>query len=382
MAREGISMLINRKETEVITRDDTQAANGNGRGSRWIPDGDRKLLRFYFREVGAEPLLNPSEELYISMKISEYNAKAKKIKTLFDKAVRQSRKEFKKSSLHACDFSHRRKISPKKVKITDIYISPKRLQRLSILLKAYSNNAKMFKERFIKANLRLVISMAKKYMARGIPLVDLIQEGNIGLIKAIERSDYTKGYKFSTYACWWIHQAINKAISDQTRTIRVPAYIAEKSGKVQSVCALFQKKMGREPFPEEIAEKVNLSAEGVKRALRASEKVVPLDSLLRHGEKITLMDFVHDPNSHSPDSLIAAASLQKNVNDALLILNPREREIIEMRFGIRYETPCTLDEIGRGLDLTRERIRQIEKRSLEKLRRSKLAPALRSLIEG
>jgi RNA polymerase sigma factor (sigma-70 family) len=375
-------MLINRKETGVIARHDTQPANANVHGRRLIPDVDRRLLRFYFREVEAEPLLNLSEELYLSMKISEYNAKAKKIKTLLDKAMRLYRKEFKKSSPHASDFSQRREISPKKVRITGIYISPKRLHRLSILLKAYSNNARIFKERFIKANLRLVISIAKKYMGREIPLVDLIQEGNIGLIKAIEKCDYTKGFKFSTYACWWIHQAINKAISNQTRTIRVPAYIAEKSGKVQSVCTSFQKKMGREPFPEEIAEKVNLSAEGVKRALRANEKLVPLDSLLWHGEKMTLMDFVHDPNSHSPDSLIAAASLQKNVNDALLILNPREREIIEMRFGIRYENPCTLDEIGRGLDLTRERIRQIEKRSLEKLRRSKLAPALRSLIEG
>jgi len=168
---------------------------------------------------------------------------------------------------------------------------------------------------------------------------------------------------------------------DQTRTVRIPAYVLEKSGKVQRVRSGLEKKIGRKPLPEEIAINAKMSVEGVKRVLGANEKVVRLNSPVWQGEKMTLVDFVSDANAVPPDSLIAASSLPKNINDALSLLNSREREVIKMRFGIGYENPCTLDEVGRHLDLTRERIRQIEKRALERLGKSKSTLVLRSLVE-
>jgi RNA polymerase primary sigma factor len=341
-----------------------------------IPNQDLKLMHAYFKEVGAEPLLTPTEEIKVAAKIRKCKIREKEIQMIIEKILGRSL---------GCNIEKTMQdskgVSDNGSSISRTEITPKQLHRLTNLLKAYSKKATQFRNSFVKANLRLVISIAKGYTGRGLPFLDLIQEGNIGLIKAVERCDYTKGYKFSTYACWWIHQSISRAILDQTRTIRIPAYIIEKSGKVRDTYSLFEKKNGREPLPEEIAKRLNMSAEDVKRVLRASEKIVHLDSPMCQDERMTLMDFVSDPNSLLPDSLIALASIPKRVDDALLILGPREREILRMRFGIRYENPFTLDEIGRGLDLTRERIRQIEKKSLQKLRRSKLAPALRSLIE-
>jgi RNA polymerase primary sigma factor len=340
-----------------------------------IPNQDLKLIQAYFKEVSAEPLLTPTEEVKVAAKIRKCRTREKEIQTIIERICGRSlRCRIEKTNQEIKEISNNG--TPK------TEVTPKQLRQLITLLKAYSKKATQFRNSFIKANLRLVISIARGYIGRGLPFLDLIQEGNIGLIRAVEKCDYTKGYRFSTYACWWIHQAIHRAISEQTRTIRIPAYIIERSGKVWDTYSSLEKKTGREPSPEEIAKEVNISVEGVKRALRTNEEVIYLDSPLGQDEKMTLIDFISDTNSLPPDLLIAAASLPKNVNDALLILTPREREILKMRFGITYENPFTLDEIGKGLNLTRERIRQIEKRSLEKLRRSKFAPALRSLIEA
>jgi RNA polymerase primary sigma factor len=341
-----------------------------------ISNRDQRLLQTYFKEVGEETLFTPAEEIKVAAKIRKCQIRARQLKMIIEKHIGRSLGNNNEKIIDGL-----KEISDKASDVPKIETHSKHLSRLITLLKAYSEKGNRLRNIFIKANLRLVVSIAKGYTGYGLPFLDLIQEGNIGLIKAVERCDYTKGYKFSTYACWWIHQSICRAITDQTRTIRVPAYIIQKSNKVRDIYFSLEEKTGRPPLPEEIAKEVNISSESVKRVLRANEKVVCLDSPVWEGEITTLMDSMPDPNSEPPDSLIASASLPQSVDEALLILSPREREILKMRFGINYENPVTLDEIGKGLDLTRERVRQIEKRSLEKLRKSDFAPALRSLME-
>ena len=346
------------------------------RNKEKISDRDQRLLQTYFKEVGEETLLTPGDEIKVAAKIKKCQIRARQLKMIIEKHIGRSLGNNNEKIIDGL-----KEISDRASDVHKIENHSKHLSRLITLLKAYSEKGTQLRNIFIKSNLRLVVSVAKGYTGYGLPFLDLIQEGNIGLIKAVERCDYTKGYKFSTYACWWIHQSICRAITDQTRTIRVPAYIIQKSGKVRDIYSSLEEKTGRRPLPEEIAKEVNISSESVKRVLRANEKVVCLDSPVWEGEKTTLKDSIPDPNSEPPDSLIASASLPQSVDEALLILSPREREILKMRFGINYENPVTLDEIGKGLDLTRERVRQIEKRSLEKLRKSDFAPALRSLME-
>ena len=342
-----------------------------------IQNHDLRLLNDYFKEIGSLPLLTPKEEVEVAAKIKRCEIRAKEIKRVIE--VISGKKiggDIRSTVGGLKEVSDKTSYQLKREKAF------KRLGRLLTLFEAYSKKATQFRNRFVTANLRLVASIAKRYIGRRLPFMDLIQEGNLGLIKAVERFDYTKGYKFSTYACWWIHQAISRAIFDQTRTIRVPTYVLEKSGKVKNVRSGLEKKTGRNPLPEEIAKKVNMPLEGVKRVLGADEKVIYLDSPIWQGERMTLMDFVPDPNSLPPDSLIAVASLPKSLGEALMKLRPREREVLKMRFGIGYDNTSTLDEVGRHLGLTRERIRQIEKRALERLGKSKFAPALKSLIEA
>ena len=342
-----------------------------------IQNHDLRLLNDYFKEIGSLSLLTAREEVEVAAKIRKCETRAKEIKMIIERIIGKKIGGDIRSTVQGLkEVSDK---TPNKSKKERVF---KRLGRLLTLFDAYSKKATQFRNRFITANLRLVASIAKRYIGRRLPFMDLIQEGNLGLIKAVERFDYTKGYKFSTYACWWIHQAISRAIFDQTRTIRVPTYVLERSGKVKNVRSGLEKKTGRNPLPEEIAKKVNMPVEGVKRVLGADERLAYLDSPIWQGEKMTLMDLVPDLNSPPPDLLIAAASIPKNLDEALMKLRPREREVLKMRFGIGYDNTSTLDEVGLHLGLTRERIRQIEKRALERLGKSKFAPALRSLIEA
>ena len=342
-----------------------------------IQNHDLRLLNDYFKEIGSLSLLTAREEVEVAAKIRKCETRAKEIKMIIERIIGKKIGGDIRSTVQGLkEVSDK---TPNKSKKERVF---KRLGRLLTLFDAYSKKATQFRNRFITANLRLVASIAKRYIGRRLPFMDLIQEGNLGLIKAVERFDYTRGYKFSTYACWWIHQAISRAIFDQTRTIRVPTYVLERSGKVKNVRSGLEKKTGRNPLPEEIAKKVNMPVEGVKRVLGADERLAYLDSPIWQGEKMTLMDLVPDLNSLPPDLLIAAASIPKNLDDALMKLRPREREVLKMRFGIGYDNTSTLDEVGLHLGLTRERIRQIEKRALERLGKSKFAPALKSLIEA
>lgn len=325
----------------------------------WDPDEQFNLLYLYFRDIGKEPLLTPEEEVEVCASMRSYEAETRRIETLINKLLKEG-----------ADRANKEELS-------------RRIKRCSALMSTYSGRANELKERFVKANLRLVISIAKRYIGRRLSLLDLIQEGNKGLIRAVERFDHTMGYRFSSYASWWIYQLVVRALAEQDRTIRIPVYRLEQLSKVYRVIRML-KEEGREVTAEEISRRSGISVEVVKRVLEVRD-VVYLDSPILYNEDeewegLTLLELIPDKESPTPESAVTELTLAEKIEEALSVLTPREGEIVRLRFGIGCESEHTLDEVGEKFGLSPERIRQIEKKALKKLLTSDMRNALESFL--
>ncbi|MFQ5968389.1 MAG: sigma-70 family RNA polymerase sigma factor [Acidimicrobiia bacterium] len=309
---------------------------------RKIPEAEARedTIRRYLDEIGAYPLLTAEEEVELAKRIERGRKAEAKLAT--------------EAKIKAAD---RRK------------------------LEALAEDGSEARHRFIQTNLRLVVSIAKRYQSSGLPLLDLIQEGNLGLIRAVEKFEYRKGFKFSTYATWWIRQAITRAIADKSRTIRVPVHMMDTITQVRQAENDLFKKLNRAPTPEEIAEEAGLTPQKVRDAQKVAPDPVSIYEPIGEDDAV-LGDFIEDADARAPFEAVAMGMRREDLERVLAKLKPRERTVIVMRYGLDTGIPRTLDEVGRHFNLTRERIRQIEAKALAKLRHPSSPGSIRNMVAG
>lgn len=309
-------------------------------------------VRMYLKEIGKVPLLSADEEIELAQKMEAGSVAVEKIPLLKERLAETGDEQEKE----------------------EIQAEIKALQ-------LDADRGSDAKKRLAEANLRLVVSIAKRYVGRGMLFLDLIQEGNLGLIKAVEKFDYRKGYKFSTYATWWIRQAITRAIADQARTIRIPVHMVETINKLIRVSRQLLQELGREPTPEEIAEEMKMPVERVREILKISQEPVSLETPIGEEEDSHLGDFIKDDNVPVPADAAAFTLLKEQLEEVLGTLTEREQKVLTLRFGLEDGRARTLEEVGKEFNVTRERIRQIEAKALRKLRHPSRSRKLKDYLE-
>lgn len=275
----------------------------------------------------------------------------------------------------------RRSVSKLKTLEDETGLSIERIKDISRRMSIGEAKARRAKKEMVEANLRLVISIAKKYTNRGLQFLDLIQEGNIGLMKAVDKFEYRRGYKFSTYATWWIRQAITRSIADQARTIRIPVHMIETINKLNRISRQMLQEMGREPLPEELAERMQMPEDKIRKVLKIAKEPISMETPIGDDEDSHLGDFIEDTTLQLPMDAATQTNLRAATNEVLAGLTPREAKVLRMRFGIDMNTDHTLEEVGKQFDVTRERIRQIEAKALRKLRHPSRSDVLRSFLD-
>jgi RNA polymerase primary sigma factor len=342
-------------------------------------------VRMYLKEIGKVPLLTAPQEVDFAMRIEagEFatallasidvvdKVDQKQLRVIVELVVRIREHQLEK-------FGRVEGLGRETIART---WRPRSREELHDFLRKVERDGQLAKKKLIEANLRLVVSIAKRYVGRGMLFLDLIQEGNLGLIRAVEKFDYSKGYKFSTYATWWIRQAITRAIADQARTIRIPVHMVETINKLVRIQRQLLQDLGREPLPDEIGRQMGIHAEKVREILKVSQEPVSLETPIGEEEDSHLGDFIEDAEAVVPIDAASFILLQEQLESVLHTLSEREKKVIELRFGLLDGHPRTLEEVGREFGVTRERIRQIESKTLSKLRHPSRSQKLRDYLE-
>jgi RNA polymerase primary sigma factor len=342
-------------------------------------------VRMYLKEIGKVPLLTAAQEVDLARRI-EAGEFATELRELTEEEDRVDQKRLRLVTESVVAIREHQIEKFGKVegigrdRIGKSY-KPKTREDLDDLLRRVERDGQLAKRKLIEANLRLVVSIAKRYVGRGMLFLDLIQEGNLGLIRAVEKFDYSKGYKFSTYATWWIRQAITRAIADQARTIRIPVHMVETINKLVRIQRQLLQDLGREPLPEEIGRQMGIPADKVREILKVSQEPVSLETPIGEEEDSHLGDFIEDSDAVVPVDAASFILLQEQLESVLHTLSEREKKVIQLRFGLLDGHPRTLEEVGREFGVTRERIRQIESKTMSKLRHPSRSQVLRDYLE-
>lgn len=326
-------------------------------------------VKVYLKEIGRVPLLSGDEEIRLALDILDGN-----------KAIEEKKEKYAK----ICEIEEDKELSndERRIWLTQTKDALPTEQRIELRnLETAIRKGERAKQRLSEANLRLVVSIAKRYVGRGMQFLDLIQEGNLGLIKAVEKFDHTKGFKFSTYATWWIRQAITRAIADQARTIRIPVHMVETINKVKKVSSQLLHQNGHEPTADEISEALDMPVEKVREIMRVAQEPVSLETPIGEEEDSHLGDFIPDEDAPVPAEAASHTLLKEQLSTVLGSLTPREEKVLRLRFGLEDGRPRTLEEVGHEFEVTRERIRQIEAKALRKLRHPSRSKKLRDFLD-